>query len=109
MHCCEELDTGQQQKGRRQKQTKRVYGSRGGEAVEDRLRAEGGCIYEERSAGRKVVQWLVLLMLCTASGAESGDSSQRQALAGGREGSWAATLGVSAGVVVAGSSRQGVQ
>ena len=67
--------------------------SRGEEAREGRLRAEGGCRFKGRSAGRKAMQWLVLLLLCTVGGADPGGSWKRQAPTGGKEGSWGNSRG----------------
>ena len=40
-----------------------------------------------------IIEWLMLLMLCTTCGAESGGSWQRQVLAEGDEGSWGSNNG----------------
>ena len=64
----------------------------GEEARECRLRVEGGCRLKGVSAGRRALQWLVLLLSCTAGGTDLGGSWKRQA-PGGEEGSWGNSKG----------------
>ena len=51
--------------------------NRGGEAGGSRQKAEGGYRSKRRSAGCKVVQGLLLLVLGTAAGVEVGGSNKR--------------------------------
>ena len=67
--------------------------NRGEEAGEGRLWLEGGCRFKRRSAGREAMQWLVLLLLCTAGGADPGGSWKRQSPAGGKEVGWGNSRG----------------
>ena len=80
--------------GREEGGSKREWSnSRDEEAGEGRWRVDGGCRFKGRSAGRKAMQWLVLVLLCTAGGADPAGSWQRQATAGGREAIWGNSRG----------------